>query len=171
VCCCNQTAPPDATGPERRDSPPPPPPLEGGNRGAPIEGAARGREHANSLARLDYDITMAVHVAPRRSRCIDEAPDPSGQRSVLVPTFRDEQVRTAAYVEESNDAQSDGRGARAPLPPLAMRATRNTLTRQPAPTQTNAHGRRYVTWGVPHGEYSPPPRKEPRPTVRRGILD
>ncbi len=195
ICCCDRTAPPDATGPTERTTAPPP--VEGGGQATPIEpGASANGSHGERFARRSYDTTIAVHIAPRRSYDADEPPSPSGrrsaiERSIVARTTVDRTTVARATVARAivdADVQTAHFVEDAPLPSAATPQPRYTPSRQAmaphttarhttaphprtSPTQANAYGRRFVTWGIPHGEYSPPTPPEPRPTVRRGILD
>lgn len=108
--------------------------------------------------------------------------------AVRNDAVRGADVRPAAFVEggvdddgvdhigEDHIREDDiGQDADAPLPRAATTPQRSPSggvrsAAQPF-AQTNGYGRRYVTWGTPHGEYAPPVRKEPRPVVRRGLFD
>lgn len=180
VCCRGGQPPMDADLPAERGAPQTP--VEGGGGETPIEpGAAAAyvpRQVARPPAARDYDYAMEVHVAPRRGESVEEAPDPLAERSVVVTSFRDGpvrdvEVRPATYLEPVEEGVRVE--AEAPLP-RAIASSRRAPNRGAAPAprlpvETNAYGRRYVTWGTPHGEYAPATQQESRVVVRRGLLD
>ena len=185
VCCRGGQPAMDAVLPAERGAPQTP--VEGGGGETPVEpGAAAAyapRHVARPQATRDYDYAMEVYVAPRRGESVEEAPDPRAEQSVVVTSFRDgpiddgpirdTAVQPATYLERvEEDVRVE---AAAPLP-RGVASTRRAANRGTAPTprlpaETNAYGRRYVTWGTPHGAFVPAARQDSRVAVRRGLFD
>jgi hypothetical protein len=161
VCCPGRQPPMDATAPATQPSRTP---VEGGDRNeTPIEGGRSAEAELRFEPRNiepDYDVAMEIHVAPRRDQAEDNAPDPNAERSVVVtnfrdadarrPTMEDRAVQPAEYIEEHSVEA-------APPPRRIVVASRSPPARRlpPIMAEVNSHGRRYVTWGTPHGDYAP----------------
>lgn len=166
VCCAGRQPPMDATSPA---SMPRQTPIEGGNRDeTPVEGGQSAEAELRFVPRNvepdsaepDYDVAMEVQVAPRRAESLEVAPDPNGERSVVVTTFRDPDAQRAMIHDRAvQPAQHvDERAVEvASLPRRVAAASRLQPTRRSPPVmaETNSYGRRYVTWGAPHGDYVP----------------